>query len=330
MIWIAFVIVKLAESFGLIEALGGPKAAELASSGWHAGVWLATALLLFGIEAIIRKIDPTFGTGSRHALPSGTEHQPSPQSTNWDRHFMWPARPIASRNLVFWVTIPPLVFIAFRIAHEQLARYVIALVTWIAVLVVTSLIELKTRQALFAYSRGNANPQAAAPIRLFLAMLFGIASWINVKWFANKKDLGQRTVATQLLDDKLLAFAPRVTLFFIGALVTFLSLYDVTDITTTTNLVLFAVLAVGFFQSSPQLTLLALLGLFTAQQVSLHSSACAAYEKDYKLAISLVLIILAWTLHSWEQAVRYRRAQRAEQLKHKQTQTIVAPWGTAS
>ncbi len=341
MIWIAFVIVKLVELYRhntVVTKLPvlGPNE-YVSNTVWQAGLWLAISLLLFGIEALIRLIAPAFVTGSKRGLLPSTEHQPSPLSTNWEVHFMWPARPIVSRNLVFWVTIPPLFFIAVHAAsdadHTEI-YYGIVFTVWIALLAVTSLIELETRQALLAYSRGHSTSQTWAPIRFVLAMLFGIASWINAKWFANKKDLGQRNVASQLVDDKLLGLAPRLTMFCIGLLLTLWVLDRGADETAiASRLVLIAILAVGFFLSSPQLTLLAVLGLFTVDQVASHSSdaAGAAIPKaEIQLAIYLALIILAWTLHSWEQAVRYRHAQRAEQLKHKQTQTIVAPWGTAS
>ena len=338
MIWIAFVIVKLVELYRhntVVTKLPvlGPNE-YVSNTVWQAGLWLAISLLLFGIEALIRLIAPAFVTGSKRGLPPSAEHQPSPPSTNWEFHFMWPARPIVSRNLVFWVAIPPLFFIAATAAGTKATAYGVVFTVWIALLAVTSLIELETRQALLAYSRGNSTSQTAAPIRFVLAMLFGIASWINAKWFANKKDLGQRNVANQLVDAKLLGLAPRLTMFCIGLLLTLLVLDRGADESAiASRLVLIAILAVGFFLSSPQLTLLAVLGLFTVDQVASHSSdaAGAAIPKaEIQLAIYLALIILAWTLHSWEQAVRYRRAQRAEQLKHKQTQTIVAPWGTAS
>lgn len=338
MIWIAFVIVKLVELYRhntVVTKLPvlGPNE-YVSNTVWQAGLWLAISLLLFVIEALIRLIAPAFVTGSKRGLPPSTEHQPSPLSTNWEVHFMWPARPILSRNLVFWVTIPPLFFIAVKAAGSKATDYGVVLTVWIALLAVTSLIELETRQALLAYSRGNSTSQTAAPIRFVLAMLFGIASWINAKWFANKKDLGQRNVASQLVDAKLLGLAPRLTMFCIGLLLTLLVLDPGADESAiASRLVLIAILAVGFFLSSPQLTLLAVLGLFTVDQVAPHSSdaAGAAIPKaEIQLAIYLALIILAWTLHSWEQAVRYRRALHAEQQKHKETQTIVAPWGTAS
>lgn len=158
-------------------------------------------------------------------------------------------------------------------AGSKATDYGVVLTVWIALLTVTSLIELETRQALLAYSRGNSTSQTAAPIRFVLAMLFGIASWINAKWFANKKDLGQRNVASQLVDAKLLGLAPRLTMFCIGLLLTLLVLDPGADESAiASRLVLIAILAVGFFLSSPQLTLLAVLGLFTVDQVAPHSS----------------------------------------------------------
>jgi len=324
-IWIALVIAMLAEGSGLIEKLGGPQATQLTLMAdlqiytvWQTLLWFATALVLFGIEALAKIIFPAWRASLRR----------------WEVHILWPTRPLASRNLVFWVAILPLAYLASKAAADQLPSYAMVLVIWIALLAVTSLIEVETRKALLTYSRGNANVETSAPIRLVLGMLFGAAAWINTKWFANKKDLGAQTVARHLLEDKLLAFVPRLTLFCIGTLVTLLQLQeDPAALTIAIRLVLIAALAVGFFQSGAQLTLLALLGLFTADQFLRPppSDGVAGLSPDeYKLALDLTLIILAWTLHHWEQAVRYRSALRAEQQKHKQTQTMLSPWGTAA
>ena len=123
MIWIAFVILKLVELYRhntVVTKLPvlGPNE-YVSNTVWQAGLWLAISLLLFGIEALIRLIAPAFVTGSKRGLPPSAEHQPSPLSTNWEVHFMWPARPIVSRNLVFWVAIPPLFFIAVTAAGTK-------------------------------------------------------------------------------------------------------------------------------------------------------------------------------------------------------------------
>ena len=326
MIWIAFVIVKLIE---YLPQLGvGLISFELqANFSLQLGLWLAIAVVLFVFEVIFRSFFSTLGAGLPRILPSSAAHQPSQRSTGLETRFMWPALPLASRNLVFWVTILPLFHLAWKFFGDMRYQYLGVLVVWMALLAVASLTELKTRQALLAYSRGNTASQTPAPIRFLLALLFSTASWINEKWFANKKDLGQRNVATLLVDDKLLALAPRLTMFCIGLLAT--RLIPTLDFELNEDailLVIFALIAVGFFLSSPLLTLLALLGLFTRHQWS----ACLLNKDEAILAKYLLLIILAWSLHHLEQAVRYRRALHAEQQKHKQDQPIVAPWGTAS
>ena len=352
MIWIAFVIVALVET--LVDLLPQVKSwlpADLHSCPAPATVqcsleyalkkgvlWIVIALLLFGLEAVLKKIfrPPATDSGAHAGLAGGGVSRAAQRSPDWAaQHLMWPRYPFFSRNLIVILAAPFLLICCVQFVQnhgKQVQGFAIALVAWLIILVLVSLTERETRKTLRAYSSGIENPTTIAPVRFVLTLLFGGVAWINAKLFANKKDSGKQAIAQSLLDDNLIQYTPRFTMFLIGTLVTLATLAPEPGTgMIAIRLGFFVLIAFGFFQSGRYLTLSALLGLFIADQFALALSGADAPIESYgALAIYLAFIILAWALHHWEQAVRYRRALRTEQQKYKQTQTLIAPWGIGS
>ena len=352
MIWIAFVIVALFET--LVDLLPQVKSwlppalhscptpatvqCSLENALSKGALWIAIALLLFGLEAVLKKIfrPPATETGTHAGLAGDGKSRAAQRSPDWvAQHCLWPRYPFFSRNLIVILAAPFLLVccVQFVQSHpDQLLPYARALVAWLIIIVLVSPAERETRTTLLAYSSGIANPKTIAPVRFVLTLLFGGVAWINAKLFANKKDSGKQAIAQSLLDDNLIQYTPRFTMFLIGTLVTLTTLAPEPGTgMIAIRLGFFVLIAFGFFQSGWYLTLSALFGLFIADQFARHLSSADATIAPYgALAIYLAFIILAWALHHWEQAVRYRRALRTEQQKYKQTQTLIAPWGIGS